>query len=102
MTVGVVLCLAIGTYALRVAGPMLRDRMRVSARVETLMSIAAIVLLGAFVVVSTAWEAGEPAGWARFAGVVAAGVLAALRAPFVLVVVTAAVATAMLRAFGLA
>lgn len=102
MTLGAVLLLAAGTYSLRLAGPLLRDRFRFSERGEQLMSMAAIVLLGAFVATSTAVEAGGFAGWARFAGVAAGGVLAARRAPFVLVVRAAAGTTAVLRACGVA
>ncbi|QIZ33896.1 AzlD domain-containing protein [Saccharopolyspora sp. ASAGF58] len=102
MTLGVVFALAAGTYAMRLAGPLLRDRIRISDRWEQLMSIAAIVLLAAFVATSTAFESGGFAGWARFAGVAVGGVLAWRRAPFVLVVVAAAVTTALLRLTGIA
>ena len=102
MTLSVVLFLALGTYSLRAAGPLLRDRLRISERGEQLMSTAAIVLLGAFVATSTAVASGDFAGWARFAGVAVGGVLAVRRAPFVLVVVSAAATTAALRMFGIA
>ncbi|MDR7303267.1 AzlD domain-containing protein [Haloactinomyces albus] len=97
MTVGVVLMLAAGTYALRVAGPLLRDRVRLSERWQRLLSIAAITLLGAFVVTSALFESGGFAGWARVAGVAVGGVLAWRRAPFVVVVLAAAATTAGLR-----
>ncbi len=97
MTLGVVLALAVGTYAMRVAGPLLRGRVQFSERTRRLMSVAAIVLLGAFAAISTVTESGEFAGWARVAGVAVAGVLALRRAPFVLVVLAAAVTTAGLR-----
>ncbi|NEA91734.1 AzlD domain-containing protein, partial [Actinospica acidiphila] len=45
-------------------------------------------------------EGGEFAGWARPAGVAVGGVLAWRRAPFVVVVLGAAAATAALRAAG--
>ncbi|GAA4869672.1 MULTISPECIES: AzlD domain-containing protein [Saccharopolyspora] len=101
MTVGIVLALAAGTYAMRLAGPLLRGRVEFSPRWEQLMSIAAMVLLGGFVATSTAFEGGDLAGWARFAGVAVGGVLAWRKAPFVLVVVAAAATTALLRVVGL-
>lgn len=101
MSLGVVFFLAAGTYALRLAGPLLRKRVRFSERGEQLMSIAAIVLLGAFLATSALVESGGFAGWARFAGVAVGGVLAVRRAPFVLVVITAAGTTAALRLVGL-
>ena len=97
MTLGVVLALAVGTYAMRVAGPLLQGRFRFSERARQLMSVAAIALLGAFVVISTFTESGAFAGWARVAGVAVAGVLALRRASFVVVVLAAAVTTAGLR-----
>ncbi|MGP4019941.1 AzlD domain-containing protein [Saccharopolyspora sp. 5N708] len=97
MTLGVILALAAGTYAMRLAGPLLHGRIRISPRWEQLMWIAAILLLGAFVATSTAFESGGFAGWARFAGVLVGGVLAWRRAPFVVVVVAAAAVTALLR-----
>ncbi len=97
MTLGVVLALAAGTYAMRVAGPLLQGRVRFSERARRLMSVAAIALLGAFVAISTFTESGAFAGWARVAGVAIAGVLALRRAPFVVVVLAAAVTTAGLR-----
>ncbi|MHA6800535.1 AzlD domain-containing protein [Bounagaea algeriensis] len=97
MTLPVVLALACGTYLLRLAGPLLRERMRLSQRWERGMSIGAITLLGAFVVTSAAFDAGEFAGVERVAGVVVGGVLAWRRAPFALVVLAAAATTALLR-----
>lgn len=100
MTVGVMLALAAGTYAMRLAGPLLRGRVRISPRWEQLMSVAAIVLLGAFVSTEALYEDGGFAGWARLAGVAVGGVLAWRRAPFVAVVVAAAAVTALLRLAG--
>lgn len=97
MTVPVVLALACGTYLLRLAGPLLRERVHLSDSWERGMSIGAITLLGAFVVTSAVFEAGEFAGLERVAGVAVGGVLAWRRAPFVVVVLAAAATTALLR-----
>lgn len=96
----VVLVVAVGTYALRVAGPVLRDRVRVPPEGERLLSVTAVVLLASFVVVSALYESGAPAGAARCAGVAVGGVLAWRRAPFLVVVVVAAGVTAGLRVLG--
>ncbi|SDP56398.1 Branched-chain amino acid transport protein [Actinopolyspora xinjiangensis] len=98
MTLGLVLALAAGTYAMRLAGPLLRDRFRVSERGGRLLSTAALTLLGAFVAVSACYESGSFAGWPRLAGVLVGGVLAWRGAPFVVVVIAAAGVTAVLRA----
>lgn len=92
--------LAVGTFAFRVAGPLLRGRLRIPPGTEKLLAIGAIVLLTALVAVSTFTEAGEFAGVARPAGVLVGGVLAWRRAPFVLVVVAAAATAALLRLLG--
>ncbi|MBE9373370.1 AzlD domain-containing protein [Saccharopolyspora sp. HNM0983] len=102
MTPGVLLALAAGTYAMRLAGPLLRGRITVSERTEQLLSVAAVVLLACFVATSAVFESGEPAGWARFGGVALGGVLAWRRAPLVVVVLAAAGATALLRLAGVA
>jgi branched-subunit amino acid transport protein len=92
--------LALGTFAFRFAGPVLRNRVKVSPRAERLMALAAVVLLAALVAVSTLTEGHGFAGFARPAGVLVAGVLAWRKAPFALVVVAAAATTALLRLAG--
>jgi branched-subunit amino acid transport protein len=95
-----VLALAAGTYLLRVAGLVLRKRVRVPGRVQRFLDLGATALLVALVATAALTEAGGFAGWARPAGV-AVGALAAWRkAPFALVVVLAAATTAGLRYVG--
>lgn len=72
------------------------DRPRVS-RITTLLPIA---LLGALVATQTAASGSEIVLDARLAGLGAAVVLLCLRAPFLVVVVGAAMVTAGLRALG--
>jgi branched-subunit amino acid transport protein len=93
--------LAAGTYGFRLAGPALRHRMRLSGRVSRLLSAATAVLLIALAATSALTEGHSFAGWARPAGVLAAGLLAARRAPFPLVVIAACATTALLRLAGL-
>jgi branched-subunit amino acid transport protein len=92
--------LALGTFAFRFAGPVLRSRVKLSPRAERLMALAAVVLLAALVAVSALTEGHGFAGFARPAGVLVAGVLAWRKAPFVLVVVSAAATAAGLRLLG--
>lgn len=66
MTLSAVLLLAAGTYALRLTGPLLRERISVPERAQRLLSMAAIALLAALVA-TAAFTAGGglPVGPAR-------------------------------------
>lgn len=92
--------LGVGTYAFRVSGPLLRSRVTLSAEVERLMAVAAVVLLTALVATATLVQGHGFAGFARLVGVAVGGVLAWRRAPFVVVVLAAAGTTAVLRLLG--
>ncbi|MGW0813270.1 AzlD domain-containing protein [Streptomyces viridiviolaceus] len=100
-TLAVILVLAVGTYALRLVGPVLHGRVTLPARAQELLSAGAVVLLVALLATGALTEGGGFAGWARPAGVLAGGALAWRRAPFVVVVLGAAAVTAALRAAGL-
>jgi len=96
-----ILALAAGTYAFRLAGPLLRTRIHVPTAVQRVLETAAIVLLTSLVA-TTALTAGHGlAGPARPLGVAVAGVLAWRKAPFLAVVLSAAAVTALLRLAGL-
>jgi branched-subunit amino acid transport protein len=101
-TVAMILALAVGTYAFRLVGPALHGRVELPARVQELLSAAAVVLLTALLATGALTEAGGFAGWARPAGVLVGGVLAWRKAPFVVVVLGAAGTAALLRAAGVA
>jgi len=92
--------LALGTFAFRFAGPVLRSRVKLSPKAERLMALAAIVLLAALVAVSALTDGHSFAGVARPAGVLVGGVLAWRKAPFVAIVVAAAATAALLRLAG--
>ncbi|WP_414940392.1 AzlD domain-containing protein [Amycolatopsis sp. cmx-11-51] len=92
--------LAVGTFAFRFAGPVLKARFTVSPKAEKLMARSAVVLLAALVAVAALTEGHEFAGYARPAGVLVGGVLAWRKAPFALVVVAAAATAALLRLAG--
>ncbi len=95
-----VVALAGLTYAFRIAGPLLRDRVTVPPAAERLLTSAAAVLLLALAATSALTQDGGFAGWARPAGVLTAGILAARRAPFPVVVLAAALVAAVLRRAG--
>ncbi|MER7668443.1 AzlD domain-containing protein [Kitasatospora sp. NPDC096128] len=95
-----VLLLAAGTYAYRVAGPLLGHRLALSDRLRHLLAVAAAVLLVALAATGALTQGHGFAGWARPAGVLVAGVLAWRRAPFPVVVVAGAVTAAVLRLCG--
>ncbi|MFJ8634690.1 AzlD domain-containing protein [Streptomyces sp. NPDC093568] len=101
-TVAMILALAVGTYAFRLVGPALHGRVDLPARIQELLAAAAVVLLVALLATGALTEGGGFGGWARTAGVLVAGVLAWRGAPFPVVVLGAAGATALLRAAGLA
>jgi branched-subunit amino acid transport protein len=100
MSLVAVLVLAVGTYAFRIAGPVLRTRLHLTAHVEGLLADAATVLLVALVATSALVDGQVLAGWARPAGVAVAALLAIRRAPFPVVVLAAAGTTAVLRLLG--
>lgn len=95
-----VLILGAGTYAFRVAGPLLRARVDLGERPRALMNAGTVVLLVALVATAALVDGGGSAGIARPAGVLVGGVLAWRRAPFVVVVVAAAATAALLRLAG--
>ena len=96
-----IVALAAGTYAFRLAGPVLRHRVRIPDRLRHLLSAATAVLLCALVATAALTEGHGFAGWARPAGVLVGGVLAIRRAPFPLVVIAAAATTAAARLAGI-
>lgn len=100
MPVSVTVALAVLTYGFKVTGPLLRGRITVPAAAERLFADAATVLLIALAATSALTAGHGLAGWARPAGVLVAGVLAARRAPFPAVVLAAAGVTALLRLAG--
>jgi branched chain amino acid efflux pump len=95
-----VLGIAAGTYAFRVVGPLLRDRLELSERIKELMSTAALVLLVALIATASVMAGRQFAGVALPAGVLVGGLLAWRKAPFIVVVIAAAASTAGLRLLG--
>ncbi|HWC82342.1 MAG TPA: AzlD domain-containing protein [Pseudonocardiaceae bacterium] len=96
-----IIVLGAGTYAFRLAGPMLHERLRLPPQVHRLLSVAAAVLLVALIATAALTEGHGFAGWSRPAGVLVGGVLAVRRLPFPVVVLAAMGTTAVLRLLGL-
>ena len=93
--------LAVGTYALRLAGVVLHDRLDLPEVVRKLLPLAAVALLAALAATAALTDAGQLVGVSRPAGVLAGVLVALRRMPFVVVVVVAAGTAALLRALGL-
>jgi branched-subunit amino acid transport protein len=89
-----------GTIALKGLGPALLGTRRLPGRVADLAVLLAPTLLGALVVTQTLGSSDGLDVDARVVGVAAAGLALALRAPLIVVVVLAAVATAVTRGLG--
>lgn len=100
MNLVTVLVLAGGTFAIRLAGPLLRNRFTVSPALAQRLSLAAIALLAALAAVATVLPGGRFHGYALPAGVACGVLLAWRRLPFIAVVVAAAATTALLRLAG--
>lgn len=93
---GAVLMLAAGTFTFRLAGPLLRARITFPAGAERLLETAAVVILAALVATSALTAGHRFAGLATPLGVLAGGLLAWRKAPFLVVVLTAAGTAALL------
>jgi branched-subunit amino acid transport protein AzlD len=89
--------LTLGTYGLKAAAPLVLGGRALPERVTRLAQLLPAALLAALVVVSTASDDGQLVADARLVGLGAAGVALWRRAPFVVVVLTAAAATALTR-----
>lgn len=100
MLIAAILALAVGTYALRLAGVLLRERLKLSDRTRRLLPIAAAALLAALAATAALTQGVGSAGVARPAGVAVGALLAWRRAPFVLVILAAAGTAAGLRLAG--
>ncbi|HTU72547.1 MAG TPA: AzlD domain-containing protein [Trebonia sp.] len=100
MPLAAIAALAALTYSFRLAGPLLRGRVRIAPGLEEVFSLAAAVLLVSLAATGAVTQGHGFAGWARPAGVAVAGLLAARRAPFPVVVIAGAATTALLRLAG--
>jgi len=98
--IAAILTLAVGTYTMRLSGVLLRERLELGDSLQRLLPMAAAALLAALAATAALTEGGGFAGIARPAGVAVGALLAWRRAPFVVVVITAAATAALLRLVG--
>lgn len=94
----VLLVTALGTIALKGAGPLLLGGRPLPARLDGVVRLAGPALLAALVAINTFGAGQSLVLDARVVGVGAAAIAVRLRAPALLVVVVAAVSTAVVRA----
>lgn len=95
----VIAALCIGTVALKATGPLLLGEHEPSPRTLRVISLIAPAVLAGLVVYETlVGQGGGVTIDERVAGLAAAGGAIALRAPMIVVILAAAVATAGLRA----
>ncbi|EPB4367078.1 AzlD domain-containing protein [Enterobacter hormaechei] len=93
--------LSTGTYLMRLGGAKLGNRLALSERSQALLSDAATVLLFSVALATTFYEGDHFAGMARVLGVGFAVFLAWRKMPLIVVIVAAAVVTALLRLAGI-
>jgi hypothetical protein len=93
-----VLVASVGCAALKLAGWSLPPRWLEGELLQRAAVLLPVALLAALVAVQTLGDEGSLVLDARIAGVVVAAVLLALRAPFLVVILAAAVTAAGLRA----
>ena len=92
--------LSAGTYLMRLGGAKLGNKLALSERAQALLSDAATTLLFAGALAATLYEGGHFAGLARGLGVMFALFLAWRKMPLIVVIISAAVVTALLRLAG--
>lgn len=100
--VGAVLLLGLGTLALKAAGPVLGAGRTLPPLVDRVARLLPAALLAALTVSGTLAAGTELRLDARLVGVLAAAIALRWRAPFAVVVLVGAAATAVTRALGLA
>lgn len=96
----IVVAVGAATVALKAAGPVLLGGRELPPAVLSVVELLAPALLAALVAVSIFGGDRELVLDARVVGLAAAVVAIAARAPIVVVVIAAALATALVRAFG--
>ena len=93
---------SLGAYLLKLSGYVIPERVLDNPRLQRLTTILPIALLAALVGVQTFSTGNAVQVDARVAGLAAAIVALALRAPFLVVILVAAATAAVLRGAGLA
>lgn len=89
--------LAVGTYLLKSAGPLLLGDRRLPSSMQQLVDLLPAALLASLALVSTVGDGQHIVIDARVIGLIVAGVALWRRLPFVVVIVLASAATAAVR-----
>jgi branched-subunit amino acid transport protein len=97
MTWTLVLVLAAGSYAFKVAGLVVIGSRRLPPALERCLALVPAALISALVVMNTFSTGNELVLDARAAGVTAAAIAAWRRAPLIVVIVLGAAVTALVR-----
>jgi branched-subunit amino acid transport protein len=97
VTWGLVLVLAAGAYAFKVAGLVIVGSRRLPPTIERCLALVPAALISALVVMNTFSTGNELVLDARAAGVTAAAIAAWRRAPLIVVIVLGAAVTALVR-----
>jgi len=93
----VLIVMAVGTFALKSAGPLVLGDRSLPPRVQRAIDLLPAALLAALTIVSTMGDGREIVIDARLVGLVVAGIALWRRLPFVVVIVVASAATALTR-----
>ena len=93
----VLIVLAVGTFALKSAAPLVLGERRLPARLASMVELLPAALLAALAAVSTVGVGDSVALDARVVGMIVAGFALWRRAPVVVVIVAASMATAVVR-----
>ena len=96
-----VLAAGVATFAVKLVGHLVPRHWLANPRVARVAALVTVALLSALVAVQAATSDGRVAPDSRLAGLAAAAVALLAKAPFVVVVLLAAVVTALLRWAGL-
>ena len=89
--------MTVGTFAMKSAGPLLLGERSLPARVQRVVDLLPAALLAALAAVSTLGDGKQLVIDARLGGLVVAGLALWRRAPFVVVIILASAATALIR-----
>lgn len=93
----VLIVMTLGTFALKSAGPLVLGDRALPLRLQQVVDLLPAALLAALTVVSTVGDGRAIVLDARLVGLVVAGVALWRKLPFVVVVVLASAATALIR-----
>jgi branched-subunit amino acid transport protein len=93
----VLIVMTLGTFALKSAGPLVLGDRSLPVRMQHVVALLPAALLAALAIVSTVGDGSEIVVDARLVGLLVAGIALWRSMPFVVVIVLASAATAVIR-----